>query len=56
MLLASVVLFSVSYWLISKAEAQKWVAYIKDKVGGSLSSNSLRAVVCRISGRLPRRR
>lgn len=44
MLLASVVLFSVSYWLISKAEAQKWVAYIKDKVGGSLSSNSLRAL------------
>ncbi|RJQ54537.1 MAG: iron permease, partial [Nitrospiraceae bacterium] len=27
MLLASVVLFSVSYWLISKAEAQKWVSY-----------------------------
>ncbi len=44
MLLASGVLFSVSYWLISKAEAQKWVAYIKDKVGGSLSSNSLRAL------------
>jgi len=44
MLLASVVLFSVSYWLISKAEAQKWVAYIKDKVGGSLSSSSLRAL------------
>jgi high-affinity iron transporter len=44
MLLASAVLFSVSYWLISKAEAQKWVAYIKDKVGGSLSSNSLRAL------------
>jgi len=44
MLLAAVVLFSVSYWLISKAEAQKWGAYLKDKVGGSLSSNSLRAL------------
>lgn len=44
MLLASVVLFCVSYWLISKAEAQKWVSYIQDKVGDSLSSNSLKAL------------
>jgi high-affinity iron transporter len=44
MLLASLVLFSVSYWLISKAEAQKWGAYLKEKVGGSLSSNSLKAL------------
>jgi high-affinity iron transporter len=44
MLLAAVVLFSVSYWLISKAEAQKWVAYIKDKVGSSLSASSLKAL------------
>jgi len=44
MLLASAVLFSVSYWLISKAEAQKWLAYIKGKVGGSLSANSLKAL------------
>lgn len=44
MLLASGVLFSVSYWLISKAEAQKWVSYIKDKVGDSLSSKSLKAL------------
>ena len=44
MLLASVVLFSVSYWLISKAEAQKWVSYIKEKVGDSVSTNSLRAL------------
>ncbi len=44
MLLAAAVLFSISYWLISKAEAQKWSAYLKDKVGGSLSSNSLRAL------------
>lgn len=44
MLVASVVLFGVSYWLISKAEAQRWLAYIRSKVGTSLSSNSLRAL------------
>ncbi|BCS53224.1 FTR1 family protein [Geobacter sp. SVR] len=41
MLLACVVLFSISYWLISKAEAQKWSAYLKDKVGDSISSSSM---------------
>ncbi len=44
MLLAAVVLFSMSYWLISKAEAQKWIAYIKDKVEDSISTGSLRAL------------
>lgn len=44
MLLAAVVLFSMSYWLVSKAETQKWIAYIKDKVSDSLSSGSLRAL------------
>ncbi len=44
MLLAAVVLFSISYWLISKAEARKWVSYIKEKVGSSVSSNSLKAL------------
>jgi high-affinity iron transporter len=44
MLLASLVLFSVSYWIISKAEAQKWSAYLKEKVGSSLSSNSLKGL------------
>lgn len=44
MLLASAVLFSVSYWLISKAEAQKWTTYIKSKVGDSLSSKSLKTL------------
>lgn len=44
MLLAAVVLFSVSYWLVSKANAQKWNAYIRDKVGSSVSANSLRAL------------
>jgi|GEM_PF-57059 len=44
MLVATVVLFSMSYWLVSKAEAQKWIAYIKGKVDSSLSSGSLRAL------------
>lgn len=44
MLLAAVVLFSMSYWLISKAEAEKWAAYIREKVGGSLSSGSLKGL------------
>lgn len=44
MLLAAAVLFSVSYWLVSKANAQKWSAYIKEKVGSSVSANSLRAL------------
>lgn len=44
MLLAAAVLFSMSYWLISKAEAEQWAAYIRDKVGGSLSSGSLKAL------------
>jgi high-affinity iron transporter len=44
MLLATVVLFSVSYWLISKAESQKWMTYIKGKVSRSLSSGSLKAL------------
>jgi len=44
MLLAAAVLFSVSYWLLSKAEAQKWISYIQGKVDSSLSANSLRAL------------
>lgn len=44
LLVAAAVLFSMSYWLISKAEAQKWSAYIKGKVEGSLSSGSMTAL------------
>lgn len=44
MLIASVVLFGVSYWLISKAEAQRWLSYVRGRLGSSLSSNSLRAL------------
>lgn len=38
MLLAAVVLFWVSYWLISKAEADKWQRYIRGKVQSAVSS------------------
>ncbi|MHB8829141.1 MAG: FTR1 family iron permease [Syntrophales bacterium] len=44
MLLAAAVLFSVSYWLLSKAETRKWLSYIQGKVNSSLSANSLRAL------------
>lgn len=37
MLIAVAVLFSVSYWLISKVEAAKWQAFIRDKVNNALS-------------------
>lgn len=40
MLLASAVLFSVSYWLISKAEAEKWQRYIRGKVQRALARGS----------------
>ncbi len=44
LLLAAAVLFFVSYWLISKLEAQKWVSYIHGKVGNSLERKSLKAL------------
>jgi high-affinity iron transporter len=40
LLLASVVLFSVSYWLVSKAEAEKWQRYIQGKVKSAISRGS----------------
>ena len=44
MLLAAIVLFYVSYWLTSKAEAAKWRAFIQEKVKVSLSQGSLFAL------------
>lgn len=44
MLLAALILFSMSSWLVSKAEAQRWMAYIKGKMDHSLSSGSLRVL------------
>ncbi len=37
MLVAVVVLFSVSYWLLSKVEGAKWQKFIRDKVNSALS-------------------
>lgn len=45
MLIAVVVLFSVSYWLVSKIEAAKWQKFIKDKVSTALSAGGSRALV-----------
>jgi high-affinity iron transporter len=44
MLLAVVVLFSVSYWLISKVEAAKWQRFIQQKVGSALDHGGGRAL------------
>ncbi len=44
MLLAAVVLFFTSNWLLAKAEAAQWGAFIKGKVGGAVSAGSLTAL------------
>jgi high-affinity iron transporter len=44
MLLAVVVLFYVSYWLLSKIEADKWTAFLKGKLQSALSSGSTLAL------------
>ena len=44
MLVAVAVLFSVSYWLISKVEAAKWQQFIKEKVEAALSHGGSRAL------------
>jgi high-affinity iron transporter len=40
MLLATVVLFYVSYWLLSKIEVAKWNAFVKGRLEGALSRGS----------------
>jgi len=37
-LLAAAILFSVSFWMISKAESRKWMAFLKDQMNRGLSS------------------
>ncbi|MEO8499437.1 MAG: FTR1 family protein [Vicinamibacteria bacterium] len=37
-LLAAVVLFSVSFWMISKAESRKWMAFLQDQMNRGLNS------------------
>lgn len=41
MLIAVVMLFSMSYWLLSKVEARHWKAYLEGKLSNSLSSGSV---------------
>jgi high-affinity iron transporter len=45
-LLAAAVLFSVSFWLISKVESRRWMAYLKGRLEAGLSRRSL----CVLSG------
>lgn len=40
MLLATAVLFSVSYWLLSKLEHEKWERYLKEKMSRAVGSGS----------------
>jgi high-affinity iron transporter len=40
-LAAAAVLFSVSFWLISKADSRQWMAYLKGQLEASLSKRSL---------------
>jgi len=40
MLLATAVLFYVSYWLLSKIEVAKWNAFVKDRMEDALSTGS----------------
>lgn len=44
LLIAVVVLFSVSYWLISKVEAAKWQRFIREKVTAALDQGGGRAL------------
>lgn len=44
MLAAVVVLFSVSYWLISKVEAAKWQKFIREKVNSALEHGGGKAL------------
>ncbi len=44
MLIAVVVLFSVSYWLISKVEAAKWQKFIREKVNTALDQGGGKAL------------
>jgi high-affinity iron transporter len=40
-LLAAVVLFSASFWMISKADARRWMAYLRARLEASLSRDRL---------------
>lgn len=40
MLLAALVLFWVSYWLVSKIELRKWMAFVRGQIGAALHRES----------------
>jgi len=40
MLLATTVLFAVSYWLLSKVEAARWAAFVRQRMAGALATGS----------------
>lgn len=44
MLIAVVVLFSVSYWILSKVESDKWRAYVGAKVGAAVAGGGRMAL------------
>jgi high-affinity iron transporter len=44
MLIAVVVLFSVSYWILSKVESDKWRAYIDSRVGAAIAGGGRTAL------------
>jgi high-affinity iron transporter len=41
MLIASVVLFYVSYWLFAKSEADRWQAYVRGKIDRAVEGNKV---------------
>lgn len=41
MLLAAILLFYVSYWLLAKSQADRWSAFIRGKVEGAISTGSV---------------
>jgi len=45
MLIAVVVLFAASYWLISKSEARRWQAFVRTRLEGALGTGQARSLV-----------
>ena len=45
MLVSVIVLFSASYWLISKSEARRWQAFVRARLDGALGTGQARSLV-----------
>lgn len=45
MLLAAAVLFTASYWLISKSEARRWQRFVRTRLEGALGTGQARSLV-----------